>query len=218
MVVFFAILALWLISLCLHEYAHARVAYSGGDHTVEEKGYLTLNPLRYLHPVASLLIPVLILAIGGIPLPGGAVWIETHRLRSRGWLSAVAAAGPLANLALCGLAALPFALGLADDESLAWQVLAFFAWLQAFAAVLNLLPIPPLDGFGVVEPWLPTEWRRALLPYRAYGFFIIIALLFFTPLGLHVARFSQAIPLALGIPGPLIGEGWKAFMEGRPWV
>src|SRR3978361_1178732 len=75
-------------------------ALSGGDISVRTRGYLTLNPFRYLNATYSIVIPVVILAIGGIPLPGGAVLIENHRLRTRGWSSLVSLAGPLTNLVL----------------------------------------------------------------------------------------------------------------------
>src|SRR5574342_1062426 len=87
----------WIFSLCLHEFSHALVAYLGGDYTVREKGYLTFNPLKYTHPVYSLLLPLLFLAMGGIGLPGGAVYIERHRLRGPRWETAVSLAGPAMN-------------------------------------------------------------------------------------------------------------------------
>ena len=100
MITFLVVLVGWVFSLCLHEFSHALVAYLGGDFTVREKGYLTFNPLKYTHPIYSLLLPILFLVMGGIGLPGGAVYIETWRLRSRKWESAVALAGPLSNLVL----------------------------------------------------------------------------------------------------------------------
>src|SRR3990170_3823694 len=94
---FLIVLAGWIFSLCLHEFAHALVAYRGGDYTVREKGYLTFNPIKYTHPVYSLLLPMLFLLMGGIGLPGGAVYIEKWRLRSKAWETAVSLAGPAAN-------------------------------------------------------------------------------------------------------------------------
>src|SRR3990172_4827518 len=88
----------WIFSLCLHEFSHALVAYLGGDTSVKDKGYLTFNPLKYTHPVYSIVLPLVFLVMGGIGLPGGAVYIETERLRSPRWRSAVSLAGPLANL------------------------------------------------------------------------------------------------------------------------
>src|SRR5512142_2165373 len=90
----------WMFTLCLHEFSHALVAYYGRDYTVRAKGYLTFNPLKYTHPVYSIVLPLLFLVMGGIGLPGGAVYIEKWRLRSRAWVTAVSLAGPSANLLL----------------------------------------------------------------------------------------------------------------------
>ena len=67
----------WLVSLCLHEFGHAYTAWKYGDRDVEVRGYLTLNPLKYTNPLLSLGLPVLFIALGGIGLPGGAVYVRT---------------------------------------------------------------------------------------------------------------------------------------------
>ena len=72
MEVFIIVTVLWIFSVCLHEFGHALVAFYGGDETVKDKGYLTMNPLRYTHPVLSILMPVVFMVMGGIGLPGGA--------------------------------------------------------------------------------------------------------------------------------------------------
>ena len=95
--VFVLVLGGWMITLCLHEFAHAAVALAGGDSSVRARGYLTLNPLRYTDAANSLVIPIILLAIGGIPLPGGAVVTEPHRLRPSWWASLISAAGPATN-------------------------------------------------------------------------------------------------------------------------
>ncbi len=103
---FLIVIVGWIFSLCLHEFSHALVAYYGGDTSVREKGYLTFNPLKYTHPVYSLLLPMVFLLLGGIGLPGGAVYIEKWRLRSKRWESAVSLAGPTANLVLAVILAI----------------------------------------------------------------------------------------------------------------
>src|SRR5262249_9341871 len=92
------VVAGWLISLCLHEFGHAIAAYGGGDLSVREKGYLTLDPLRYTNLQFSILWPLVFLAIGGIGLPGGAVYVNMRALRSPSHRALVSAAGPLATL------------------------------------------------------------------------------------------------------------------------
>src|SRR3989304_4227040 len=151
---FLVVIVGWIFSLCLHEFSHAMVAYLGGDHTVREKGYLTFNPLKYTHPVYSILVPLIFLALGGIGLPGGAVDIETWRLRSRWWKSAVSLAGPMSNLVLAIVLGVILAASPVSREGL-WPGLAFLAFLQVSALVLNLIPLPPFDGFGVLQPFLP---------------------------------------------------------------
>lgn len=185
--VFLFVLAGWVISLCLHEFAHAVVALSGGDESVRSRGYLTLNPLRYTNPVYSIVIPIVLLAIGGIPLPGGAVLVERHRLRSRAWMSLVSAAGPLTNLVLAILctfasAALITTSGSGSSVTTALgAAVAFLAVLQFLTAILNVLPVPGFDGFGILEPHLSPNTQRAVAPFRPWAPLVVFALLFTVP-------------------------------------
>ena len=99
----------WLISLCLHEWGHAATAWAGGDQSVEERGYLTLNPLRYANPMLSVVLPLLFLAMGGIGCPGGAVYVNTHKRRGPLWRAAGAARrrGVAGSAGCCGGGFLP---------------------------------------------------------------------------------------------------------------
>ena len=81
--VFVFVIVGWLVSLCLHEFGHAFTAWRFGDHDVEVRGYLTLNPLKYSNPLLSLGLPVLFIALGGIGLPGGAVYVRTSFMTKR---------------------------------------------------------------------------------------------------------------------------------------
>lgn len=178
--VFLFVVAGWLVSLCLHEYAHARTAYHAGDTGVAAKGYLTLNPLRYSDVGLSILLPVLFVLMGGIGLPGGAVWIDRGRIRGRLRHSLISVAGPLVNLALAAACLIP--VGRADVFSGGhpqfWAALAFLGFLQVSASLLNLLPVPGLDGFGIWEPWLPRSWVRSAGQVSGYGLLLLFALLF----------------------------------------
>jgi Zn-dependent protease len=102
----------WIFSLCLHEFSHALVAYWGGDTSVKRKGYLTFNPLKYADPGYSIALPLLFLLMGGLGLPGGAVYINQSSLRNRWWQSAVSAAGPIANILLAVLLSIAFQLAI----------------------------------------------------------------------------------------------------------
>ena len=84
----------WAVSLCLHEFAHALVAHRSGDTAIRARGYLTLDIRRYTNVGLTFVLPVLFLLIGGIPLPGGAVWIDHGQIRSRAARSRVSFAGP----------------------------------------------------------------------------------------------------------------------------
>src|SRR5438093_8094027 len=100
----------WIMSLCIHEFGHALVAYLGGDPSVVGAGYLSLNPPRYTNLTMSLVLPVIFLLIGGVALPGAAVYINHSALRTRAWSAAVSIAGPVGT-AVCGLLiAAPFGL------------------------------------------------------------------------------------------------------------
>ena len=165
----------WAASLCLHEFGHALLAYRGGDRSVRAKGYLTLDIRRYTDPVFSLLLPLLLLAMGGIPLPGGAVWIDRSALRSRGVESAVSLAGPLTNLAIGVVLVATVATG-ALPTGLAIG-LSYLALVQVLAFVINILPVPGLDGFGALEPYLSPQPRRfaaTVRPYAPLALFVII--------------------------------------------
>src|SRR4051812_20513531 len=102
-----AIIIGWIMSVVLHEWAHGFVAYLGGDYTIRERGGLSLNPLQYIHPVNSILLPILFLMMGGIPLPGGATYVRRELLRNRAWGMAVSFAGPAMNVLLFLLLSLP---------------------------------------------------------------------------------------------------------------
>ena len=208
---FFVVIIGWVFSLCLHEFSHALVAYWGGDWTVREKGYLTFNPLKYTHPVFSLLLPLLFLVMGGIGLPGGAVYIETWRLRNRYWLSAMSLAGPMANVLVAIL--LSIFLNLTSIGSTAvGPGLAFLAYLQFMAVVLNLLPVPPFDGFGVIEPFLSNDLRMRIAPIRGGFIWIVFFILWFVPFaGRLLGLLIFLITGLAGIPRELIALGYSQF-------
>ncbi len=171
---FLIVLLGWIFSLCLHEFAHAFVAYQGGDYTVKDKGYLTFNPLKYTHPVYSLLLPMLFLMMGGIGLPGGAVYIEKWRLRSNAWVSAVSLAGVSANAVLAIILGIILSLMPVSSTGI-WPGLAFLGLLQVTAVVLNLIPLPPFDGYGALEPYLPADLRMNLA--RVGGLLVWVVIL-----------------------------------------
>lgn len=169
----------WTVSLCLHEFGHAFVAYRAGDVTVRDKGYLTLDIRRYADLGLSFVLPILFLLIGGIPLPGGAVWINRGLIRSRAARSLVSFAGPLTNLILGALLTLVVA-SVSMPYGLAIG-LSCLALIQVLAFVLNILPIPGLDGFGILEPYLSDGARQAAAKVRPWAPLVLFVLLISLP-------------------------------------
>lgn len=204
----------WAVSLCLHEFGHAALAYRGGDTSVREKGYLTLDIRRYTDVGLSFVLPVIFLLIGGIPLPGGAVWIDHGAIRSRSARSMVSLAGPATNLVI-GLA-LTLAVGFVPMPFGLAVGLSCLALIQVLAFVLNILPVPGLDGFGVLEPYLSPAARRLaakVRPWAPIGLFVVIiglpgaAAVFF---GLGNAVFT-----AIGGSGGLAAIGYRELLFWR---
>jgi Zn-dependent protease len=201
----------WAVSLCLHEFAHALVAYRSGDLSIRARGYLTLDIRRYTNVALTFVLPVLFLLLGGIPLPGGAVWIEHAAIRSRAARSLVSFAGPAVNL-LFGLvlalavATVPMPVGLAAG-------LSCLALIEVLAFVLNILPVPGLDGFGVLEPYLPHGARLLAARVRPWAPLVLLVLLLGVP-GVNRILFAVGDTLfaAIGGNGSLANAGYGALL------
>jgi Zn-dependent protease len=196
-----------LLGLAFHEFAHAFVAYRGGDHTVASKGYLTLDLRHYTDPLRSIVLPMAFLLLGGLPLPGGSVWINHSYLRSRHWESAVALAGPAINfvgaLALIGLNAT----GVFHGHEVLGGALIYLAYLEIAIVILNLIPIPGLDGFGVIEPYLPNGLRRSLAPVRQWSTLILMVLILNGSALSFIWTWSYSVMTTLGVSPYLIAIG-----------
>ncbi|MHB8464993.1 MAG: site-2 protease family protein, partial [Acidimicrobiales bacterium] len=168
----------WTISLCLHEFDHAAVAWWAGDRSVEGRGYLTLDPRRYMHGQLSIVLPIIIVLMGGIGLPGGAVMIDRRFIPSKTSRSLVSAAGPLTNAVVAVACGLPLRMHwIGPNHQMFASALAFLALLEVAVTVLNSLPIPGLDGFGVIAPFLRDETVRAAMPIANYVFLGLFVLL-----------------------------------------
>ena len=178
--VFLFILAAWTLSLIFHEFAHAFVAWRSGDRSIVQRGYLTLDPRKYTHPILSLVLPVVFIMMGGIALPGGAVMINRAALNNA-QATLVALAGPFTNLVFGSVSLLAIANGIVDatTQPTLTRAVAFFGFLQIIVFVLNMLPIPGLDGYAAIEPALPESTQQLMRPVRNYAFMILIVLLFY---------------------------------------
>lgn len=201
----------WIFSLCLHEFSHALVAYYGGDYTVREKGYLTFNPLKYTHPFLSIILPLMILLMGGIGLPGGAVYIETWRIRNRYWLIGMSLAGPAANGVFAIFLSILLRV-LPASTSNVWPGLSFLIVLQIWAILFNLIPLPGLDGYGVIGPFLSPPVQMQMERMRAYAIWIMIIALWYIP---FVGSFFWGIVFVIS---SLLGTDWNLAMQGSQFL
>jgi Zn-dependent protease len=207
--VFGFVISAWVLSLCVHEFGHAYLAYT--------RGYLTLNPAKYADVTLSFLIPVLFILLGGIGLPGGAVWIDRGVIPGRIRHSLISAAGPLANVFFAIMLAVIFKNFAHGDHGVFWSALAFLAFLQVTAAILNLLPIPGLDGFGIIEPYLPRHWVHQANQYGGYIFLALIALLWLGPINRAFFDVIYNVTDALGLGEIPIQLGHYLFQFWRGW-
>jgi Zn-dependent protease len=206
----------WILSLCLHEWGHAYVAWRGGDEAIRGRGYLTLNPLRYTDPLLSIGLPLLFLAMGGIGFPGGSVYVNTQRLRGPLWRAGMSAAGPAMNLAVLAAIGLVFRYAPPDSPSLT-AALALLAFLQATALLLNLLPVPGLDGFGILQAALPARARAALARVSGYTVLAFLLVMFLAPQFLRpLWDAALALCAALSIDRSAIADGLDQFRFWDP--
>jgi len=201
----------WVTSLCIHEFGHAFIAYLGGDRSVASAGYLSLNPLKYLHPLLSIGLPIVFLLLGGIGIPGGAVYLNEQAIRNNRWRSFASAAGPLSNLLFAILIGWPFLVfqGTAPfGNEQFWAALAFLVFVELSAVVLNLVPIPPFDGFGIIAPWLSIELR--ILANRL-GMLPLLVLFFLLwqggPVSATFWNFVYGLTSLLNVPQDLVYLG-----------
>jgi Zn-dependent protease len=186
-----------LFAITLHEVAHGWMARYFGDRTAEMLGRLSLNPLRHIDPIGTVLVPGLLLAIGG-PLFGWAkpVPVATSGLRNpRRAMVLVALAGPAANLLMAAVwcAVLGAILRVKGNETLdGWITLMAQAGIlsNVVLAVFNLLPIPPLDGGRVLAGLLPPRLGARLEKIEPVGLFIVLGL---STLGLFGWLFNPAL-------------------------
>jgi Zn-dependent protease len=189
-VVFFCCL---VVAVILHEIGHGVAAAWFGDDTARKAGRLTLNPVAHIDPFGSIILPAMG-ALSGFPVFGYAkpVPVNVGRLRNpRRDIVFVSLAGPATNFLLMAIGALatrallrPGSLADAIDRSgsdLLVEIFFYFAVVNLFLGVFNLLPIPPLDGSAIVEPFLPRRWMPGWYRFRPYGLLVVFLLVFMIP-------------------------------------
>lgn len=177
-------------SIILHEVAHGYMAYRLGDPTAKNAGRLTLNPIKHIDPIGTILLPaVLIITTGGFigwakPVPFNPMYFKDRKLGEL----LVGIAGPATNLliavvfgvALRFIPRPPFVVTIGDVTSL-YAIAAYIAYANLALLFFNLVPVPPLDGSRVVQHFLPDAVRRSYQSLERYGFLILFGLLYFAP-------------------------------------
>lgn len=180
-----------IIAIVFHEVAHGWVARSLGDPTAEEQHRLSLNPVRHVDPIGTVVLPGM-LALIKAPIFGWAkpVPVNKWRLRNpRFGMMAVAAAGPGTNFLLAAVGAIMLGLlarggGQREVGELTLFVatsLNYFITINIFLAMFNLLPVPPFDGSHIVEGLLPPQAARQYNRLRPFGFPLLLLLLLVIP-------------------------------------
>jgi len=162
-----------LFAVTVHEFMHGKIAHLYGDSTAKDQGRLSLNPLKHLDPLGTLMI---IVAGFGWAKP---VPVNPNRFQDpRKQMMLVGLAGPLANFTAAFLLARLFYLPMPEVLS---TLLGVTIWINVMLGIFNLLPIPPLDGSKIIPYFLPESMQDAWYSFEQYGFIILLGLVFFVP-------------------------------------
>ncbi len=199
------VFAIILLSMMLHELAHGLVAYWLGDNTAKAEGRLTLNPLKHLDPILSVLMPLMLFLSGG-PIFGGAkpVPINTRNLKYGAWgMALVAIAGPITNFLIAFVAFLIgyFSGGL-FAAGLMGTIWGYLVSVNLGFGVFNLIPIPPLDGSRVLYAIAPDGVREVMTKMEQLGVFLIMII---------VVAFPSVI-------STIMGGGVDAILKAFFWI
>ena len=200
-----------LFAITLHEVAHGWMARYFGDRTAEMLGRLSLNPLRHIDPVGTVLVPGILLATSGMlfgwakPVPVATKALRKPRLAG----ILVALAGPLANFVMAGLwcAVLAGIVRVNGNETLIRWIASMAQagiLINVILALFNLLPIPPLDGGRVLTGLLPSQWGARLEKFEPIGLFLVVGL---SVLGLLGWLFNPAMHTIGRVITDVMGPG-----------
>ncbi|MBR3131779.1 site-2 protease family protein [Candidatus Saccharibacteria bacterium] len=174
------VLCVIVFSMVLHELAHGVVALALGDTTAKEDGRLTLNPIKHLDPVMSVVLPLISYLMGGVVFGGAKpVPVNTHRLKWGVWgMALVAIAGPLTNFLLAFVSFLIIELtGISDHGGIIYTILLEVMLVNLGFGVFNLIPIPPLDGSRVLYALMPDGVRELMTKMEPVGIYIVYVLI-----------------------------------------
>jgi len=171
------IAAVLIIAFTVHEFAHAYTAYKLGDTTAKDQGRLTLNPIQHLDPIGTLLIFIF-----------GFGWARPVPVKRRNFKNPrlggiiVSLMGPLSNFALAVIGTGILVLFSANFPPMLVEFLLWFNYFNVLLFVFNLLPLPPLDGYRILEDLVSPSVRAKMTQYEQYGSLVFLILVI-TPLG-----------------------------------
>ena len=194
---FLFVLPIFLVSLTIHEYAHAWVAYKYGDDTAKSMGRLTLNPLAHISLLGTIIMPLLVRFGWAKPIP------VNFSILTKKQIFCVAVAGPLANILLALILTGAFHLFGLEAIPLLGGFVFLAIILNVILAVFNLIPIPPLDGSRLVYALLKSPRAiNAYYKFGRYGIFVLIAFLLLGGLQNVVSLLFEPFCTLLGLPIP----------------
>jgi len=199
-VAFVILSVLLLYSVIFHELAHGWVAYKMGDATAKWLGRLTLNPIKHLDLIGTLML--LFVGFGWAkPVPINLENIPAENRRKG--LIFVSAAGITANIIFAFIALLFYRLISPDQSGMIAQILILLARINIILAAFNLIPIPPLDGSKIVMGFAPEAVNRVLNQIEPFGFFIVLGLLFLGALNpvINVLQYFILAVISVFLPG-----------------
>ncbi len=221
---YLSVLPIFLVSLSIHEYAHAWVAYRYGDDTAKRMGRLTLNPLAHISLIGTIILPLLLVALRSVVFGWAKPVPVNFSILTKSQIFKVAAAGPLANILLALILTGAFHLFGLRAIPLLGNLVLFAILINIILAVFNLIPIPPLDGSKMVYARLKSpEAINTYSNVARFGMLILIGFLLLGGFRFIILPLVAVFYALLGLPSPALtieqakaneGGNYGKFKEG----